>query len=666
MEISPATLDEVTPRFRFLPRSGSWAFHLMLAAVALLILGPLGGLAAAYMNFTLGIFVPGQLLAGILGSVVTYGYGAQGRHGANYMQTMAASVASLGAMAVLIQAATLAGHGAARRSGSSSSSSPAPGCSASGWGCSTRRSSSTGCSSTYPSGLAVANILRALTDKMLLKRSIGSLATGRRAGSGGRLADRQGPLHRRQRTVDVQRRRGDDRRLADHHSRLRPGGRSASRSPPGSAPTAGWARTSRSAASASWWAWPGSWGRRWWTSPSSPGRRWPGPASGASRTAPAPAERKGLGLGTLVAWVAFWAVATLVVATQLLHQPASYILFGLALSLLFVFINGISMGVSDQNPISSAFVVSVLLMSALGLQNPVVALMAATILLICSSVGVDMQQDRSTGWRLGTDRRIQFYYQVLGIGMGAVLCVVLARVFMSAYPVLTINSFDHPEARVGQWQSAMTYKFVGAIRGLGTLPQHSWWRWRSASPSASSSRCSARSSAAIRATWPSSSGRSTGKAVGWLTDAVLLPSPYAYSLGTFVEFPTAVWWGAGGVLSSVWNTRHPAAGTGRPRRGRRAARGHDHHLAGGRWAHRRRVAVLPGAGAHRAQRPGLGSDQASLRATRSRAQPPASAAGAISRAAARSYQRRPGLRLEHRVRARADHDERGHPRRVRR
>ena len=124
--------------------------------------------------------------------------------------------------------------------------------------------------------------------------------------------------------------------------------------------------------------------------------------------APAPTERKGLGLGTLVAWVAFWGLATLVVATQLLHQPARYILFGLALSLLFVFINGISTGVSDQNPISSAFVVSVLLMSALGLKNPVVALMAATILLICSSVGVDMQQDRSTGWRLGTDRRIQF------------------------------------------------------------------------------------------------------------------------------------------------------------------------------------------------------------------------------------------------------------------
>src|SRR6476646_6077128 len=98
--------DETHVRFAWLPRPGTAGYHLMLAAVALLILGPLGGVAAAYMNFTLGIFVPGQILAG---SVGTYPYGAEGRHGANYMQTMAASVASLGAMAVLIQAAVWLG-----------------------------------------------------------------------------------------------------------------------------------------------------------------------------------------------------------------------------------------------------------------------------------------------------------------------------------------------------------------------------------------------------------------------------------------------------------------------------------------------------------------------------------------------------------------------------
>ena len=87
MDASLSSSDGTRVRFAWMPRPGTLGFHLMLAAVALLILGPLGGIAAAYMNFTLGVFVPAQILAGILGSVVTYPYGAEGRHGANYMQT---------------------------------------------------------------------------------------------------------------------------------------------------------------------------------------------------------------------------------------------------------------------------------------------------------------------------------------------------------------------------------------------------------------------------------------------------------------------------------------------------------------------------------------------------------------------------------------------------
>src|SRR5712671_6333437 len=89
---------------RFLPRIGSPAYHLMLARVAILILGPLGGISAAYMNFSIGFYVSGQVLAGILGSTVIFPYGPEGRHGGNYMQTMAASVAGMAAMGVLIQA----------------------------------------------------------------------------------------------------------------------------------------------------------------------------------------------------------------------------------------------------------------------------------------------------------------------------------------------------------------------------------------------------------------------------------------------------------------------------------------------------------------------------------------------------------------------------------
>src|SRR4030088_1950119 len=86
------------------PRIGSPGYHLLLTAVAILILGPLGGISAAFMNFSIGFFIGGQVLAGILGSAVTLPYGPEGKHGANYMQTMAASVAGMCGMGVLMQA----------------------------------------------------------------------------------------------------------------------------------------------------------------------------------------------------------------------------------------------------------------------------------------------------------------------------------------------------------------------------------------------------------------------------------------------------------------------------------------------------------------------------------------------------------------------------------
>src|ERR1700753_911396 len=104
-EIIPKESTATLPKnSRFLPPINSPNYPLLLASVAIFILGPLGGIAAAYMNFSIGFFVGGQVLAGILGSVVTYGYGPEGKHGANYMQSMAAAVAGLSSMAVLVQA----------------------------------------------------------------------------------------------------------------------------------------------------------------------------------------------------------------------------------------------------------------------------------------------------------------------------------------------------------------------------------------------------------------------------------------------------------------------------------------------------------------------------------------------------------------------------------
>jgi uncharacterized oligopeptide transporter (OPT) family protein len=232
---------------------------------------------------------------------------------------------------------------------------------------------------------------------------------------------------------------------------------------------------------------------------------------------------------------------------------------------LFVMVNGISTGISDSNPISSAFVVTVFILAAIGLKDAGVGLLAAAILLVSCSVGVDMQQDRSTGWRLGTNRTIQFRYQVIGIVMGAVLAVLLARVFMSAYPVLRIDQFTGPKPEgAEQWGSAMTYKFVGALRGLTNPKPHvmtALYLGIGAGLVIEVLRKLIKKNAAYRA-WIERG--KAGFAADFCLDSFVLPSPYASSFGGFVELPVALWYGAGGVVSSAIQTVQEKAKAANP------------------------------------------------------------------------------------------------------
>jgi uncharacterized oligopeptide transporter (OPT) family protein len=539
-------------RWRFLPAPETPAYHALLAGVTLLVLGPLTGVAAAYMTFSLGFFVGGQVLAGILASTVTYGYGAEGKHGANYMQTMAASVASMSGMGVLIQAMVWLGM-------------PLP----PAWalalymGCIGMFGIGVGMLYTpilvdrmqleYPSGHAVANILRALTDVRLLRRSVGKL------GGGTVLGIALGPA-------------------IDRVTWLAASGASAS------TVGAGMIVGSRIAVPAVVMAGAGALllphlRAIGWLGPHDPFRKIGflvalamimgaavvdltliGVEAVRRFRSPAPAatvasQSGGLSAGRLVVWVLFWGTALTLVATRVLHQPVGFVVFAIVLTFAFVMINGISTGISDSNPISSAFVVSVLLMSLLGLRDPVVGMMAASILLVACTVGVDMQQDRSTGWRLQSNRAMQFRYQAAGIGFGAVLCVALAQLFMRAYPVLRVDTFAHPEARVGGWQSAMTFKFVGAIRDLGHLPPH---KVRALIIGLvfgiviEGARKLLARSPRHRAFL--ASGR-RGFVVGWVLDSLLLATPYATSFGGFVELSTTVWFAAGGILASLVASR---------------------------------------------------------------------------------------------------------------
>jgi len=175
-----------------------------------------------------------------------------------------------------------------------------------------------------------------------------------------------------------------------------------------------------------------------------------------------------------------------------------------------------------------------------------------------------MQQDRSTGWRLGTNRVIQFRYQAAGILMGAIMGVVFAKLFMAAYPVLlqdqtVMKASEQP----ANWSAAMTYKIVGVLRSL-TDPKPfqltAIWVGVAIGFAIQLARKLIRGNEGYARF--AGSGRA-GFATDFVIDAILLPSPYALSFGGFVNLNTSMWFGAGGIVSSAFNSifgRRPAEG----------------------------------------------------------------------------------------------------------
>jgi uncharacterized oligopeptide transporter (OPT) family protein len=543
---------DAAPRWAWLPKPGTWKYYALLGAVGILILGPLGGLAASFMNFSLGFFVGGQVLAGILGSTVTFGYGAQGRHGANYIQTTAASVAGMSAMAVVIQAMVWLGL-------------PQPplwqlilymlciGMFGVGVGMLYTPILVDRLQLKFPSGLAVANILRALTDPELLRRSVvrlfGGMALGIAGGIGAAKTALLGAIELSTSTFGAGMIVGARIGIAALVGGL-----------------VGWAMIPYFVSIG-------------WLNPGEPFRKITflialGMIMGAAlidvslilfrayrrarQRAAKPVEPedwKRTNFRRLVAWVVFWGIGIVVVGSQVLHQPVGYLVFAVLLVFVFAMVNGISVGMVDQNPISSAFVVTVILMAALGLKDPTIGLMAATVLLVSTSEACDMQQDRSTGWRLGTNRTIQFRFQVAGIVMGAIMAVVFADLFMSAYPVLKLDQTTLPaDQQPDKWSSAMTYKFVGVLRSLtDDKPYQRTAIWIGVTIGFATEilRKVIKSRAAYKNFVTASR---TGFATDFLLDAVVLPSPYASSFGGFVNLPTSTWFAAGGVVSSIANS----------------------------------------------------------------------------------------------------------------
>jgi uncharacterized oligopeptide transporter (OPT) family protein len=436
---------------------------------------------------------------------------------------------------------------------------------------------------TYPSGLAVANILRALTDKRLLKRSVAQLGTGTGIGFGvGLFVEKGAALY------------GRNKLLASFLPQLS-----------ASSFGAGMVVGSRIGIPAITVGVIGKLLTPWlvehqYLHEGEPfrkvtflvalgsimgaavidlalifysvvkrvreylGKARSGPRREAAAGAPEEDWKK-LNTGRLVVWTIVWGAGVIAAAIVIMKLPVGFVIFAVALTFIFIIINGISTGVSDSNPISSAFVVTVLLMTALGLKDPGVGLLAAAILLVAVSVGVDMQQDRSTGWRLGSNRSTQFRYQVIGITMGAVMAVAMAKVFMASYPQLQNNSFDHAALQDPHWQSAMTYKFVGALRGI-TNPDQTKTKLLALGLAIGFGLELVRKLVKTNADYKRFvAGSKGGFVFDWCFDAILVPSPYAASFGGFVELATSLNFGIGGIVSSLWQSAQAMSAKSAPK-----------------------------------------------------------------------------------------------------
>jgi hypothetical protein len=131
--------------------------------------------------------------------------------------------------------------------------------------------------------------------------------------------------------------------------------------------------------------------------------------------------------------------------------------------------------------------------------------------------------------------------------------VAVAKLFLAAYPALSVDTFAHPEQKAENWQSAMTYKLVGVLRGLTSADPTSLKLMLlgiALGLATEVVREFLKASAAYQA-WKTKSART--RAADFVIDAVLVPSPYASSFGGFVDWFTSMWFGLGGIFSSAWN-----------------------------------------------------------------------------------------------------------------
>jgi uncharacterized oligopeptide transporter (OPT) family protein len=175
-----------------------------------------------------------------------------------------------------------------------------------------------------------------------------------------------------------------------------------------------------------------------------------------------------------------------------------------------------------------------------GVETKAAALMGGIVLLVTIAGGVDMQTDRSTGWRLGSDRNMQFKFQVIGTLLGLAAGMALCWFFMDTYPELAIDITDEDAPEVAGWASAFTMKVVGALTMVDGYKSEYFIMLGSGFVVGFVMQL-------VRTKFAGRFEKS------FLLDAVLFPNPFAMAFGAFVPYFYTCIFAAGGLANGAMN-----------------------------------------------------------------------------------------------------------------
>jgi hypothetical protein len=139
--------------------------------------------------------------------------------------------------------------------------------------------------------------------------------------------------------------------------------------------------------------------------------------------------------------------------------------------------------------------------------------------------------------------------------MGAVLAVALAKTFMNAFPVLQQDLYSNQNVPgADKWQSAMTFKFVGALKGITERRPEVMAALKLGLLIGLVTEI-LRKLIKGHAGYQAFATRSrAGRTTDFVLDTFILPSPYASSFGGFVELVILYWWAGGGVIASLFES----------------------------------------------------------------------------------------------------------------